>query len=161
MALFINNYYTLGGNAMFKAECTNIFSYVPGCRNCAYGVPGDTFAACNEYYCKNEECHEHANKPQFIEELNCDHFCPVDVAANPSDALAEALKNRARLQTYSVVFHIEFLVSATAPGEAVKFAQYYFNASSAHYNPEAKASLHSVCLVKAKGVIGSPDISIF
>lgn len=147
MALCINNYYTLGGNAMFKAECTNIFSYVPGCRNCAYGVQGDTFAACNEYYCKNEECHEHANKPQFIEELNCDHFCPVDVAANPSDALAEALKNRARLQTYSVVFHIEtsdsdfnveFLVSATAPGEAVKFAQYYFNASSAHYNPEAK-----------------------
>lgn len=35
------------------------------------------------------------------------YFKPVEVAANPSDALAEALKNRARLQTYSVVFCIE------------------------------------------------------
>lgn len=155
---------------MYKAECTNNFSYVSGCRNCAYGVPGDTYAACDEYYCKNKECHEHVNKPQFVEETNCEYFESVEVATNPSDALAEALKNRATLQTYSVIFRIEadnssfsreFLVSATAPGEAVKFAQDYFNASSARYNPEAKASLRSVCLVKAKGVIGSSNVSIF
>lgn len=155
---------------MYKAECTNIFSYVSGCRNCVYGVPGDTYAACDEYYCKNTECHEHVNKPQFVEETNCEYFESVEVATNPSDALAEALKNRATLQTYSVIFHIEadnssfsreFLVSATAPGEAVKFAQDYFNASSTHYNPEAKVSLRSVCLVRAKGVIGSSNVSIF
>lgn len=155
---------------MYKAECTNNFSYVSGCRNCVYGVPGDTYAACDEYYCKNKECHEHVNKPQFVEETNCEYFESVEVAANPSDALAEALKSRTVLQTYSVILHVEtgdsdfnveFLVSATAPGEAVKFAQYYFNASSAHYNPEAKASLRSVYLIKGKGVIGSSNVSIF